>query len=152
MFVKYHLLASHRTLVALGSSLRRRDTFEPFSILQILRRRRRSTGVHPYCPYTMMRAAPLGCASSEACSVRSTYALRRRTWANLVHYCIERYLALALVYLGVVAVVLPWCLPLNSSRLGERQLGGWYVVRIGVRLRPRPPAEWRVVMLKELGV
>ncbi len=39
--------------------------------------------------------------------------------ANLVHYCIERYLALALVYLGVVAVVLPWCLPLNSSRLGE---------------------------------
>jgi len=81
-----------------------------------------------------------------------TDALRRRTWANLVHYCIERYLALALVYLGVVAVVLPWCLSLNSSRLGERQLSGWCVVRIGVRLRPRPPAEWRVVTLKEFGV
>jgi hypothetical protein len=79
MYVKYYLLASRRTLVALGSGLRRRDTLEPFPILQILRRRRRSTGVHPYCPYPMMRAAPLGSALSEASSVRSSYALRRRT-------------------------------------------------------------------------
>jgi hypothetical protein len=66
MYVKYYVLGSRRMLVALGSRLRRLDTFEPFSILQILRRRRRSTGVHPYCPYPMMRAAPLGSASSEA--------------------------------------------------------------------------------------
>jgi hypothetical protein len=122
MYVKYYVLGSHRTLVALGSGLRRRDTFEPFSILQILRRHRRSTGVHPYCPYPMMRAAPLGSASSEASSIRGSYALRRRTSANLVHSCIERYLALALVYLGVVAVVLPWYLPLRPlAGRGERR-------------------------------
>jgi len=28
---------------------------------------------------------------------------------------------------------------------GRASLGGWYVVRTGVCLRPRPPAEWRVV-------
>ncbi len=32
--------------------------FERFSILHILRRRHRSTGVHPYCPYIAMRADP----------------------------------------------------------------------------------------------
>jgi hypothetical protein len=79
MYVKYYLLASCRTLVALGFCLRRRDTLEPFSILQILRRRRRSTGVHPYYPYVVMRAAPLGSALSDASLVRSSYALRRRT-------------------------------------------------------------------------
>jgi len=79
MYVKYYLLASCRTLVALGFRFRRRDTLEPFSILQILRRRRRSTGVHPYCPYAVMRAAPLGSVLSEASLVRSSYALRRRT-------------------------------------------------------------------------
>jgi hypothetical protein len=122
MYVKYHLLVLRRTLVTSVSNLRRRDMFEPFSILQILRRRRRSTGVHPYCPYAVMRAAPLGSASSEASPVRSSYALRRRTLANLVHYCIERYLALALVYLGVVAVVLPWYLLLRPlTGRGERR-------------------------------
>jgi len=41
---------------------------------------------------------------------------------NLVHYCIERYLALALVYLGVVEVVLPRCLPLRPLvGRGERR-------------------------------
>jgi hypothetical protein len=79
MYVKYYLLASCRTLVALGFRLRRRDTFEPFLILQILHRRGRSTGVHPYCPYAVMRAAPLGSALSEASLVRSSHALRRRT-------------------------------------------------------------------------
>ena len=79
MYIKYYLLASRRTLVALGFSLRRRDTFEPFSILQILRRRRRSTGIHPYRPYAVMRAAPLGSALSEVSLVRSSYALRRQT-------------------------------------------------------------------------
>ena len=113
MYAEYYLLASLRALVTSVSSLRRRDTFGPFSILQILRRRRRRTGVHPYCPYAMMCAYALG----EGSLVRSSYALRRRTWANLVHYCIENYLALALVYLGVVAVVLPWYLSFN---LGER--------------------------------
>jgi len=77
MYTKYYLVALRRTLVALGFSLRRRDTFEPFSILQILRRRRRSTGVHPYCPYAVMCAAPLGSALSDASLVRSSYALRR---------------------------------------------------------------------------
>jgi hypothetical protein len=79
MYVKYYLLASRRTLVALGSGLRRRDIFEPFLILQILRRRRRHTGVHPYCPYAVMCAAPLGSVLSEASLVRSSNALRRRT-------------------------------------------------------------------------
>jgi hypothetical protein len=79
MYTKYYLLASRRTLVALGFRLRRRDTLEPFSILQILRRRRRSTGVHLYCPYVVMLAAPLGSALSKASLVRSSYALRRRT-------------------------------------------------------------------------
>jgi hypothetical protein len=79
MYAKYCLVMSRRTLVALGFSLRRRDTFERFLILQILRRRRRSTGVHPYCPYAVMRAAPLGSALSEAPFVRCSYALRRRT-------------------------------------------------------------------------
>jgi hypothetical protein len=79
MYAKYYLLASRRTLVALGSGLRRRDTLKPFSILQILRRRRRRTGVHPYCPYAVMRAAPLGYALGEGSLVRSSYALRRRT-------------------------------------------------------------------------
>jgi hypothetical protein len=79
MYVKYYLLASRRTLVALGFRLRRRDTFEPFSILQILRRRRRSTDIHPYCPYAVMHAAPLGSALSEASLVCSSYALRRQT-------------------------------------------------------------------------
>ena len=126
MYVKYHLLVLRRTLVTSVSNLRRRDTLEPFSILQILRRRRRSTGVHPYCPYPMMRAAPLGSASSEVSSVRRCYALRRRTQANLVHYCIERYLAQALAYPGVVAVVLPWYCPLSTTHsLGVRLLGGW---------------------------
>jgi hypothetical protein len=79
MYVKYYLVVSCRMLVALGFSLRRRDTFEPFSILQILRRRRRSTGVHPSCPNAVMRAAPLRSALSEASLVRSSYALRRQT-------------------------------------------------------------------------
>jgi len=53
--------------------------------------------------------------------------------ANLVHYCIERYLALALVYLGVVAVVLPWYCPLSTPHsLGMHSLGSWYVVRASV--------------------
>jgi hypothetical protein len=79
MYAKYYFVMSRRTLVAFGFSLRRRDTFERFSILQILRRRRRSTGVHPYCPYAVMRAAHLGSALSEASLVRSSYALRRQT-------------------------------------------------------------------------
>jgi len=79
MYAKYYLVMSCRTLVALGFSLRRRDMFEPFSILQILRRRRRSTGVHPYCPYVVMRADPLGSALSEASLVRSSYASRWQT-------------------------------------------------------------------------
>jgi hypothetical protein len=83
MYTKYHLVALRRTLVALGFSLRRRDTFEPFSILQILRRRRRSTGVHLYCPYAVTRAAPLGSALSDASLVRSSYALRRRTYVSI---------------------------------------------------------------------
>jgi hypothetical protein len=78
VYAKYYLVMSRRTLVALGFSLRRRDTFERFSILQILRRHRRSTGVHLYCPYVVMHAAPLGSALSEASLVRSSYALRRR--------------------------------------------------------------------------
>ncbi|MFN9979743.1 MAG: hypothetical protein ACK53Y_07510, partial [bacterium] len=65
--------------VALGSGLRRRDTFEPFSILQISCRRRRSTGVHPYCPLSGDACCSSGVASSEASSVRGSYALRRRT-------------------------------------------------------------------------
>jgi Fe2+ transport system protein FeoA len=77
MYVKYYLVASRRMLVALGSSLRRRDAFEPFSILQIVRRRRRSTGIHPHCPYAVMRAAPLGSPLSEVSLVHSSYALRR---------------------------------------------------------------------------
>ena len=79
MYTKYYLVMSRRTLVTSGFSVRRRDTFKRFSILQILRRRRRSTGVHPYCPYVVMRAALLGSALSEASLVRSSYALRRRT-------------------------------------------------------------------------
>jgi hypothetical protein len=79
MYTKYYLVALCITLVALGFSLRRHDTFEPFSILQILSRRHRSTGVHLYCPYAVMRAAPLGFALSDASLVRSSYALRRRT-------------------------------------------------------------------------
>ncbi len=79
MYTKYYLVISRRTLVTSDFSVRRRDTFKRFSILQILRRRRRSTGVHPYCPYVVMRADPLGSALSEASLVRSSYALRRRT-------------------------------------------------------------------------
>jgi hypothetical protein len=79
MYVTYYLLASRRTLVALGPGFRRRDTFEPFPILQILRRCRRSNGVHPYCPYIAMRAGPLGSVLREASPVRSSYALRRQT-------------------------------------------------------------------------
>ena len=70
---------SRRTLVISGFSVRGRDTFKRFSILQILRRRRRSTGVHPYCPYMAMRADPLGSVLSEASLVRSSYALEGRT-------------------------------------------------------------------------
>jgi hypothetical protein len=79
MYAKYYFVMSYRTFVASVYSVRRRDTFERFSILQILRRRRRSTGVHPHCPYVVMCAAPLGSALSEASLVRSSYALRRRT-------------------------------------------------------------------------
>jgi hypothetical protein len=79
MYAKYYLVMSRRTLVTTAFSVRRRDTFERFSILQILRRRRRSTGIHPYCPYVVMRADPLRSALSEASLVRSSYALRRRT-------------------------------------------------------------------------
>ena len=79
MYAKYYLVMSRRTLVALGFSLRSRDTFEHFSIMQILRRHRSSTGVHPYCPYAVMRAAPLGSTLSDASLVHSSYALRRRT-------------------------------------------------------------------------
>jgi len=80
-----------------------------------------------------MRADPLGSVLSNASPVCSSYALRRRTWANLVHYCIERYLALALVYPGVVAVVLPWYCPLSTPHsLGVHLLGGWYIVRASV--------------------
>jgi hypothetical protein len=62
MYTKYYLVMSCRTLVTSDFSVRRRDTFKRFSILQILRRRLRSTGVHPYCPYVVMRADPLGSA------------------------------------------------------------------------------------------
>jgi hypothetical protein len=79
MYTKYYLVMSRRTLVTSVFSVRRRDTFKRFSILQILRRRRRSTGVHPYCPYVVMCADPLGSVLSEASLVRSSYALRRRT-------------------------------------------------------------------------
>jgi hypothetical protein len=77
MYTKYYFVMSRRTLVTSGFSVRRRDTFQRFSILQILRRRRRSTGVHPYCPYIAMRADHLGSVLSEASPVRSSYALRR---------------------------------------------------------------------------
>jgi hypothetical protein len=145
MYAKYYLVMSHRTLVALGFSLRRRDTFEPFSILQILRRRRRSTGVHPYCPYVVMLAALLGSALSKASLVCRSYALRRQTKANLVHYCIEIYLALALLYLGIAAEGLPWYLS-PSAPLVWASVAGWLVRSAGQcrRLRPRPLAEWRV--------
>jgi hypothetical protein len=79
MYVKYYLVMSRRTLVTSVFSVRRCDTFKRFSILQILRRRCRSTGVHPYCPYVVMHADPLGSALSEASLVRSSNALRRRT-------------------------------------------------------------------------
>jgi len=79
MYTKYYLVMSRRALVTSDFSVRRLDTFKRFSILQILRRRRRSTGVHPYCPYVVMRADPLGSVLSEASLVRSSYALRRRT-------------------------------------------------------------------------
>jgi len=40
---------------------------------------------------------------------------------------------LALVYSGVVAVVLPWyCLPQHPSLAGRALLGSWYVVLAGV--------------------
>jgi hypothetical protein len=57
----------------------------------------------------------------------------------------ERYLALALVYLGVVAVVLPWYLPLNSSRLGKRSWAVGYIVLVSVVISARDPllsGEW----------
>jgi hypothetical protein len=79
MYAKYYLVMSRRILVTSGSSVRRRDTVKCFSILQILPRRRRSTGVHPYCPYRVMRAGSLGSELSESSPVRSSYALRRRT-------------------------------------------------------------------------
>jgi hypothetical protein len=79
MYAKYYFVMSCRTLVTTVFSMRRRDTFKRFSILQILRRRRRSTGVHRYCPYVAMRADPLGSALSEASLVRSSYALEGRT-------------------------------------------------------------------------
>jgi len=47
MYTKYYFMMSRRTLVTSVFSVRRRDTFKRFSILQILHRRRRSTGVHP---------------------------------------------------------------------------------------------------------
>jgi hypothetical protein len=79
MYVKYYLVMSRKTLVTSVFSVRRRDMFKRFSILKILRRRHRSTGIHPYCPYVVMRADPLGSALSKASLVRSSYALRRRT-------------------------------------------------------------------------
>jgi hypothetical protein len=79
MYVKYYLVMSRRTLVTSVFSVRRRDTFKRFSILQILWRRHRSTGVHPYRPYVVMPADPLGSALSEGSLVHSSYALRRRT-------------------------------------------------------------------------
>jgi hypothetical protein len=72
MYVKYYPLASRRTLVALGFRLGMRGALEPFLILQILRRRHRSTGIHAYCPHAVMRAAPLGSALSEASLVHSS--------------------------------------------------------------------------------
>ena len=109
----YCLVIPFRTLGIFGLPGLPGEKFECFSILQILRRRRRITGVDPYCPYRAMLAGSLGSELSEASPVRSCYA------ANLVHYCIERYLALALVYPGIVAVVLPWyCLPQHPSLAG----------------------------------
>jgi hypothetical protein len=55
------------------------EKFERFSILQILRRRHRSIGIHLYCPYQAILADSLGSELSEASPVRSCYALRRRT-------------------------------------------------------------------------
>jgi len=77
MYAKYCLVIPFRTLGITGYSVNPIEKFKRFSILQILRRRRRSTGIHPYCPYIAMRVDPLGSVLSEASPVRSSYALRR---------------------------------------------------------------------------
>jgi len=79
MYAKYCLVIPFRTLDIFGLPGLPGEKFECFSILQILCRRRRSTGVHPYCPYQAMRAGSLGSKLSEASPVHSSYALRRRT-------------------------------------------------------------------------
>jgi hypothetical protein len=81
-------------------------------------------------PYQVIRAGSLELELGEGFSCVYTLCVEK---ANLIHYCIERYLALALLYLGAVAVVLPWYCPLSTPHsLGEHSLGGWYVVRASV--------------------
>jgi len=77
MYAKYYLVISFRTLGIAGLPELPGEKFECFSIRQILRRRHRSTGIHPYCPYRAMRAGSLGSELSKASPVRSSYALRR---------------------------------------------------------------------------
>jgi hypothetical protein len=89
-----------------------------------------------------MRADSLGLELSEEFSCTQLLCLEK---ANLVHYCIERYLALALIYSGIVAVVLPWyCLPQHPS-FAEQAFAGWLVCSMGWRFRLclRPPPEGR---------
>ncbi len=60
---------------------------------------------------------------------------------------------MALVYLGIVAVVLPWYLPPQYLLLAEgAQLGGWYVVLVNVLVSARDPllsGEWIRKMMSE---
>jgi hypothetical protein len=51
MYAKYYLVKLFRTLGIAGLPELPGEKFECFSILQILHRCRKSTGVHPYCPY-----------------------------------------------------------------------------------------------------
>jgi hypothetical protein len=79
MYAQYCLVISFRTLGIAGLPGIPGEKFECFSILQIFRRRPKSTGVHPYCPYRVIRAGSLGSELSEASPLRSCYALRRQT-------------------------------------------------------------------------
>jgi len=95
---------SRRTLITSGFSLRRRDTAKSFSIMQILCRRRRSTAY--------IRIARIGwCVLIVVFGRRrlllyvGSIALRRRTSKPSV-LLYWKILVWALVYVGVVAVVL----------------------------------------------